>query len=155
MLRSCTRKLWGARCARRMLGPSRVMWCCWLRPAPASISLRVMSTGGGSSRRLCAGWLRQVRNPTDSAKFFILYAHGRRRIVLGGRPPWCARCSQGESNENSECVCPHSLYAGWFEHQKKSMCEDSSACFRRGTADCVRKPLCGAGANHRKDHLHL
>ena len=35
---------------------SQVMWCCWLRLAPASTSSRIMSSAGRCLRRLCGGW---------------------------------------------------------------------------------------------------
>lgn len=48
----CKRKPWSRRCARLRRRLSRVIWCCCLPRAPASISLKTLNNAGDIFARL-------------------------------------------------------------------------------------------------------
>ena len=60
--KSCTLRLWKTPFARPMPARSPAMWCCWLLPAPASISSRATSTAGEYSKRRCRQWRTPCEN---------------------------------------------------------------------------------------------
>ena len=72
---------WRMLCARPMASLSRAMWCCWLRPAPASISSRTMSTAGRCSKRSCENW-RQRRASLSASRSLSILTEAKNLCIL-------------------------------------------------------------------------